>query len=148
MNEWGEGPTATKFIIPHPAIDGKIDLRDYKNTFTGVNAYRRWMELVGSPIFNGKTTEQDLDELVRSDAYREAKKIGKIDPIYGDHPAPEMIKQALEQHYKIARETMLNERGFEDLRGALMQYKGNQKAVPFGAPVSANPTLDQLIKAK
>jgi hypothetical protein len=148
MNFWAEGPTATKFAMPHPSVDGRIDLRDYKNPYTGQNAYDRWMQLVASPIFNGKTTEQDMDQFVKSDAYKELKKSGKIDPVYSDHPAPAMLRTMLGNHYKQAYETMLNERGFEDLQGALGQFKANMKAIPRGATMPANPTIDQLLKAK
>jgi hypothetical protein len=99
-------------------------------------------------MFNGKTTEQDMNELVRSDGYKALKKGGVEDPFYTDHPAVQLLKDSLNQHYEIAREKMLSERGFENLRGALNQFKVGQKAVPAGVPMPANPTLDQLLKAK
>jgi hypothetical protein len=148
MSHWGEGPTATKFIMPPPSVGGAVDLRDYKNPATGQNAYDRWMELVNSPMFDGKTAEERLNDLVSSDGYKELKKAGKEDPIYRTHPAAEMIREQLQMYYGAAREKMLSEDGFEDLRRALTQYSVNAKVVPLGASPPANPTLQQLLQRK
>lgn len=148
MNHWGEGPTATKFMMPHPSVGGVIDLRDYKDPTSGQTAFSRWMQLVSSPIFNGKTTEQDLDAFVQSEGYKSLKKNGVEDPIYHNHPAAEAIREQLATHYKIAHDQMLSEPGFENLRGALQQFSAGQRTVPLGAPPPSNPTLQDLLNKK
>lgn len=145
---WAESPVRAQFQMPAASIDSVIDLRQAKNTETGQSAYDRWMEILTEPRFAGKTAEERLDELVKSDGYKELKAKGKEDPIYRRHPAVEFLRETLGEHYEMAKEMMLKEPGFEDLNIALRQYENQKHAIPLGAKVPPNPTLEQLLKTR
>lgn len=145
---WAESPVRAQFQMPAPSVDSVIDLRQAKNTQTGQSAYDRWMEILTEPKFAGKTAEERLDELVKSDGYKEMKAKGKEDPIYRRHPAVEFLRDQLGNHYEIAKKLMLQEPGFEDLNMALQQYEAQKHAIPLGASPPPNPTLEQLLKTR
>lgn len=145
---WAESSVGAQFEMPAAAIEGVIDLRQAKNTQTGQSAYDRWMELLTEPKFAGKTAEERLDELVKSNGYKELKTKGVEDPIYRRHPAVEFLREQLGTHYDMAKQMMLNEPGFEDLNVALRQYDLTKRAAPRGAVLPPNPTLQQLLKTR
>ncbi|MPZ29989.1 MAG: hypothetical protein GEV13_03150 [Rhodospirillales bacterium] len=146
LGYWAESETRSQFEMPSPKIDGLIDLRDAKNSQTGQSGYDRWLEILTEPRFGGKTAEERIDDIVASDGYRNLKERGVESPIYRRHPAVEFLREQLGSHYGIARELMLAEVGFEDLRAALQIYEASKRAVPVGAVAPSNPALDQLLK--
>lgn len=145
---WSESPVRAQFEIPSKSIDGVIDLRDFKNTETGRSAWGRWMQLLTEPKWNGKTFEEHIDGVASSGGYKELKRIGKEDPVYRKHPAVELLRGEMAKGYKQARDLMLQEKGFEPLAQALAQYEAGKNAVPAGASLPPNPTLEQLLKDK
>lgn len=145
---WAESPSRAQFEMPSPSIDGVIDLRQAKNEKTGQSAYDRWLEILTEQRFAGKSAEERLDELVKSDGYKEMKSKGKEDPIYRRHPAVEFLRDQFGTHYDMAKQMMLQEPGFENLNLGLRQYDASKHAVPLGAKLPPNPTLEQLLKTR
>lgn len=145
---WANGPTRTQFVMPHASIDGVLDLRDFKNEKTGQSAYDRWLQVLTEPKFGGKTSEERLDDLVKSDGYRELKKAGKEDPFYRNHPAADLLRKEMNRDYDLAKKLMLAEPGFEKLQMALAEYDAGKRSVPLGADKALFPNINTLLEKR
>jgi hypothetical protein len=147
MARWAESPNQAQFSMPSPTANG-VDLRAARNSVTGQSAYDRMLEILTEKDANGKTLEDRMNDLVRSEGYKALVKNGVEDPVYREHPAAKMLRNRLELEYRAAQQKMLQEPGFEDLRKAMNDQRINSAAVPLGRAPIEDPTLKQLLNRR
>jgi hypothetical protein len=64
---------------PAPKLYGTVDLREYRHPETGRTAFDRYQSLVGEVEINGLTVRERLQEVIRSDEYRNVATDGTFD---------------------------------------------------------------------